>query len=126
MNAAEAKTFESNPYFKKPCLRGYDEAAKEQSCKVAPVESYESMLRRHLIEPLSKSKMTFLRRMVSFGSSLGSTTMRWLRLRNRCENGKLARGSRKWMSYFEYTSNQRTLCRIENFLEYEEVLSPIC
>ena len=87
---AEAKTFESNPYFKEAlALRGYDEAAKEQSCKVAPVESYESMLRRHLIEPLSKSKMTFLRRTVSSGSSLGSTTMRWLRLRNRCEKWKV-------------------------------------
>ena len=63
MNAAEARSFESNPYFREAlALRGYDEAAKKQSCKVAPVESYESMLRRHLIEPLSKPKMTFFKK----------------------------------------------------------------
>ena len=126
MNAAEAKIFESNPYFREAlALRGYDEAAKKQSCKVAPVESYESMLRRHLTEPLSKPKMTFFKKngFVRIKSWFNENEMARIEESVRkMESWPEVPG--KWMKYFEYASNQRTLCRIENFLEYEEVFSP--
>ena len=126
MKAAEAKTFESNPYFREAlALRGYDEAAKKQSCKVAPVESYESMLRRHLIEPLPKRKMTFFKKngFVRIKSWFNDHEMARIEESVRkMESWPEVPG--KWMKYFEYASNQRTLCRIENFLEYEEVFSP--
>ena len=128
MSDREVSGFKASPVFRDALrLRAWDEAAKEQKADRPNLEFYRAMLTRHCREPVSDAQLDHWDR---FG---------WLRIKSRYSEGEMVSITSatddlqarpevpgKWMKYFEGASGQpRTLCRIENFLQYEPVYAEL-
>lgn len=124
MGDQELFAFKASPVFRDALrLRTWDEAAKELNADRPNLEYYRPMLLRHCREPVSDVQLDHWSR---FG---------WLHIKgwygedemasiNAAADDLQARPevAGQWMKYFEGSDGgSRTLCRIENFLQYEPV-----
>jgi 2-aminoethylphosphonate dioxygenase len=124
MSDDELSAFKTSPVFRDALrLRSWDEAAKELNADRPDLEYYRAMLVRHCRVPVSDVQLDHWNR---FG---------WLQLRGWYSEAEMAsikaatddlqtrpEVAGKWMKYFERPGgDKRTLCRVENFLQYEPV-----
>jgi len=129
MTADEIKVFEAHPLFKDALkIRAWDEEAKQPNLEVPRQECYRAMMRRNLLNPLSKSEFSswsetgflhipgwFDEKEMTQISAVTDQIERW------------PETAGKWMKYFESgESEERQLCRVENFLEHSPVYDAIC
>lgn len=128
MSDQELSAFKASPGFRDALrLRAWDEAAKERTTDRPNLEYYRAMLGRHCRLPVSDVQQDHWNR---FG---------WLHIKGWYGEGELAsikaatddlqarpEVAGKWMKYFEESGgDNRNLCRIENFLQYESVYSEL-
>ena len=128
MSGLELSRFKASPVFRDALrLRAWDEAAKEHKAERPDLEYYRAMLVRHCRDSVSNAQLDHWNR---FG---------WLHIKSWYSADEMVAVTSatddlqerpevagKWMKYFEVAgSDTRTLCRIENFLQYEPVYAEL-
>ncbi|HIE87100.1 MAG TPA: HD domain-containing protein [Pseudomonadales bacterium] len=128
MSDEALSAFKASPGFRDALrLRAWDEAAKEPQADRPNLEYYRAMLARHCREPISEAQLDHWDR---FG---------WLHIKGWYSEDEMVsitsatddlqarpEVAGKWMKYFEGADGDaRTLCRIENFLQYEPVYAEL-
>lgn len=125
MSPEEARRFEEHPLFKAALqLRAWDDAAKVPEKSVPPLSHYESMLKRHLTTSPELVQQWQTEGFVHLPGWYSADEMQVVdQVTTKLQ--KLPETPGHWMQYFETVDNQRQLCRIENFLQYEPVFREI-
>ncbi len=128
MSAAEVLEFEARADFKNLLqLRAWDEAAKQESSKANTPEfsQFSRLIDEHVNQQGLSDKehaLFFQQGYLHLSERLPVTTIQRL-VKAVTALEALPETPGKWMKYFEPGQlNERLLCRIENFLQYQQVL----
>lgn len=126
MSSAEVKSFEARSDFSDLLkLRAWDEAAKDSDKSVPGFDYYLGMVEEHLNnQRLSTAQVDHFSDKGYLHLTDSFTMSQISRLKDRVGLlGGLPETPGKWMKYFEGSDKEeRLLCRIENFAQYEDVL----
>ena len=128
LDASAISEFEADPDFKTMLqLRAWDEAAKLEHASPPGPSSYVAMLESHLQRQMLVPEQleTFHRQgYLQIKNYFSPRQINWLQ-QQVSKLQELPEVAGKWMKYFEQHEGEKLLCRVENFVPFEEQLAQL-